>query len=599
MSENLKDLLGEDVSSYFQYRKKDKCCKRNKCHKWDGKTLISDYLIIGGGTAGNVVARRLTDDLKSSAIVFEDGENNDKDFAICCAPGGAEPPSFEGLQTQGVSYNKYMYPNQTDWDQTAPPPEGRRLMFTTGRTWGGGSSVNSSVWVHPSAGMISEWQNDFLGGDPSWSPEAVGGYIKAIETYLGQSQDQSARGHHGPSNVRQLTVGSTEQLIQNAVLASTPGTGVEPILDYNTQPLSGPPLCSCQAMQLSQYANKTRSSSSISWLPEGTVVRSVGESADSKYAIGINGRRLLVLFKSMVMRILFDKKNSTPRAIGVEWLHNGYAVYRAYARRSVIVSAGLLTAQTLQRSGVGPRDVLECAKVKVIAENPNIGARLKDHPLLLPTFLAPELLTPGDPDTNWATINFLPDARGIDPTRRAVEFYPILTPIDLGGGVFYTAITFVMEYLRPTSSGYIKILSGDPLKSASVSYGWLNQFDIDGIVAFFQLYLQNFQNVTGWPMISPTAFDTATLTSWINSTVDTSFHYGCAVTMGLPENGGGVDGSGRVYGTDRLYVIDNSNQPAPNDGNTQMAAFIIGYKMSGDIIVADADAKVCRRKYKF
>lgn len=58
MSSSLKKLLGEELASYFQYRDKKKCCE------WDGETLIADYLVLGGGTSGNVVARRLTDDLK-------------------------------------------------------------------------------------------------------------------------------------------------------------------------------------------------------------------------------------------------------------------------------------------------------------------------------------------------------------------------------------------------------------------------------------------------------------------------------------------------------------------------------------------------------
>lgn len=495
-----------------------------------------------------------------------------------------------------------MYSNQTNWDQLAPPLAGRKLMFTTGDTWGGGSSVNSCVWVHPSAGMIREWQT-YLGDDPSWSPEAVGGYIKHIEKYLGHSQDQETRGHHGPINVRQSPVNSVNAAIQAAVVAASGGT-VVPVDDYNVEPLSGPALSSAQGMQLSQYANGHRSSSSISNLPEDVLVKTVGRDAASKYAYGIKGRRLLILFKSTVVRILFDEKSCPPEAIGAEYLVDGRVTRRVFAKRRVIVAAGLFTPQVLQVSGVGPRDVLEKANVKVIVENPNIGARLKDHPLLTPTFIAVTTtgyLTAGDPNTNWAGMNFLPDARGIDPTRRAVEFYPILTPVEVIDGLYITAITPVMEYVRPTSTGFVKILSSDHSKSASVSYGFLSDFDRAGIVAFFQGFFQTLLTNTGWtlsgPPTSPASFSTADINTWITATCDTSFHYGSGVTMGLPEKGGGADGSGRVYGAKKLHVIDNSLQPVPSDGNTQVAAYIIAYKCSNDIIRADKHLKGSDRKY--
>jgi choline dehydrogenase len=106
-----------------------------------------------------------------------------------------------------------------------------------------------------------------------------------------------------------------------------------------------------------------------------------------------------------------------------------------------------------------------------------------------------------------------------------------------------------------------------------------------------------FQNATGWPMVSPAGFDDATLDAYISNVTDTSFHYGSSVTMGLPQNGGGADGSGRVYGTTRLHVADDTLQPVPADGNTEMPAYIIGYKVSSDIIALDANVKHSHRKY--
>lgn len=593
------------IPSYLQYRKrkhdkKNRRSKKERC-EWDGETLISDYVIIGGGCAGCLVARRLTDDLKASAVLFEAGDNNDNDTLICCAGGrDLTQPNYLGIQIE--AWNQLFWPDQTDWNQVLPYPDGRKLVFTTGRTFGGGSSVNGTVYVRPSRGLIEEWQNNYLGGDPSWSPENVGRILKEIETYHGPSQDENARGHHGPVSSRHTEVGAVEQRFVDAFVAAAAGTGAQVVTDYNVVPISGPDLSIQAGFQLAQFPNYRRSSSSVSWLPEG-VVRRVGQDADSRYAIGLNERKLLVLFQSTVLRILFDESENPPRAIGVEWLLNGH-VRRAYARRRVVVTAGIHTAQILQVSGVGPRCVLEKANVKVIAENVNIGKRLKDHPLMTPIMYVPETgLEPTDPAAPFTCIGFLPDARvtlpgplppNVDPTRRAVEIYPGLYTLQSATGPS-TVVILVVEYLRPTSTGYDKIITRDPLHTASISYGFLTDDDLAGMKAAIQVYVAKFAEALGFILLDPPALDDASVTTWIQNTVDTSFHYSASVTMGLPENGGGADGSGRVYGTSGLHVADDSLQPTSNDGNTHVAAYLIGYKVSEDIIKLDAHRK-CKSK---
>lgn len=598
---NLEEALDMSIPSYLQYRKrklskKDRCHKKEKC-EWDGETLISDYVIIGGGTAGCLVARRLTDDKKSSAVLLEAGMNNDEDTLICCAGGrDLTQPNFLGIQIQ--AWNQYFWPDQTDWNQALPYPASRRLMFTTGRTFGGGSSVNGTVYVRPSRGLILEWQNKYLGGDPSWSPENVGRILKEIETYHGPSQDEGARGHQGPVSCRHTEVGAVEQAFVNGFVAAAEGTGAQVVTDFNTQPISGPELSIMAGFEFAQFPNYQRSSSSVSWLPEG-VVRRVGQDADSKYAIGLNERKLLVLFKSTVLRILFDESKRPAKAIGVEWLLNG-RVRRVYARRGVVVTAGIHTAQLLQVSGVGPRCVLEKANVKVIADNPNIGKRLIDHPLMTPYMYVPQAgLEPTDPASPFPAIAFLPDARvtlpgplppNVDPTRRAVEIYVGIDTAQTADGP-ETVATAIIEYVRPTSVGYDNIITGDPLHTSSTSYGFVSDDDLAGMTAVIQVYIAKFSAAMGYPLLEPTALDTATVQAWILSTVDTSFHYAASVTMGLPENGGGADGSGKVYGVDHLYVADDTLQPTPNDGNTHVNAYLIGYKVSEDLIKADAHRK--------
>jgi choline dehydrogenase len=595
-------MLGEEISQHFKQRKPNcRCHKDQSEDEWDGSTLFADYIILGGGTAGCVVARRLTDDMRASAIVLEAGDNNNDDPLICCTKGNPLPYN-QALQLQG--WNEYFWPDQTDNNQLGPlgssnPFLERKLAYTGGRLYGGGSSINGMICIHPSKGMIKEWQ-EYLGGDESWSPENVGRILKKIETYNGTSQNPQVRGHHGPLQVRQCQTGATEQFIQTGLVAAAEGTNAEVVIDYNVTPLVGPDLSVCQAVQFSQFPNFKRCSSSVAWLPK-TIMRNFGKSAKSIASVGLDGRRLLVLFKSTVMRILFDEYG-TPhnhnRAIGVEWLHNGRVVRRVYCRRRVIVCLGIHSAQILQVSGIGPKNVLEKANVKIIAENPNIGARLIDQPLLTPTAIFPPgvVYKPTDPDALNVGIALLPDARvtlpnpppNIDPSRRCVQMYPSILNSDTPAGI-QSVVLFVFAYIKPTSTGYVRILNSDPLHMASTSYGFLSEDDRIGMRVALQVYIGKFVAQTGCILISPPALDDATVDAFILSTTTTSYHYGSSVSMGLPEKGGCTDGSGRVYGTRRLHVADNSLMPVPSDGNTQIPAYIMGYKISEDIIELDSD----------
>jgi choline dehydrogenase len=584
--------------------------------------LEVDYIIIGSGPAGCVLGRRLSDDCKNSVLMFEAGENFDDDHRICCESGQVEP-AF--ASTIANFFNQFFYPGTTiiqtvggNNGNPGPPTAGGNngmLQYTGGRIFGGGSSVNGQIWYRGSAANYDEWVAG-LDGDKSWSPKNVGKIFKHLEKYNGTSQNPETRGKHGHVDVRQTLVGTTENNMVKAFQAMAAGTPAVVVDDYNTEPLVGPAVDIHAAWQVTEEPLKTdpktgkivgkRESASKAFLSKDVVER-IGEGPKSKVAIGKDGRNLLVIFKATVVRIIFDESKDKPRAIGVEWIRDGIAVKRAFARRRVISCAGINDAKILQLSGVGPSKVLKDANVRQVVKNEAIGVGLQDQQLIFPLFLSEfgTPSTPTDPVVGYIGGAALPDPRSIvspnlfDPNRRATEFYAQVLPSVTGPQPIVILIT---ENLRPTSKGSIVIQNGDPFKPTLVDYGWLSDADSATLVAILQTYVAAFSKYVttnfGWIDINGIDYtNVASCQAYINKNVSTSFHYAGSVKMASKANGGAVDGMGQVYGATHLHVASNSIQPITNDGNPQANSYMIGWKISEDIMDLDKCEKPAKFKF--
>ena len=244
------------------------------------------------------------------------------------------------------------------------------------------------------------------------------------------------------------------------------------IPDYNDP---NTPLGPFTRWQLYQDPDGQRESSSTAFL-SSDIVTSDGQ--------GRKGRKLRVFSKSTALRVLFKKK----RAIGVEFIKEGETV-RAYARKKVIISAGINSAQLLMLSGIGPADLLNNADIPVIFDNPNVGQNLKNHTLNFAVFTTnpnpqnnPEPLD--DPNALFTGGAFLPDpTSGSDQNRRGVQL------IGIGSE---DSLTIAIIFLQPKSSGSIKIQSNDPLQIVLADEGFLeNTADLEAIKNIYKVYIQN------------------------------------------------------------------------------------------------------------
>ncbi|MET3545538.1 choline dehydrogenase [Paenibacillus favisporus] len=522
------------------------------------RKLTFDYIIVGTGPAGAVIAKTLSDHKEVSVLVLEAGGNNDKDTPI--------RDSTFALELEEQFFPQYF------WQGEGVPQEEldeRAFEWTTGRLLGGGSSINGEQYVRPTSAVFREWEK-LLG--PLWSPRRAIRRFKKLEKYNGETDNLNARGFNGRIDIRQAPVNPTS-MAEKLTTAIERATGYPEILDYNDPKT---PLGPFTRWQLYQNPKGRRESSSRAFLSPDIMTPS---------GRGVDGRKLKVFFNSTALRVLFDKK----RATGVEFLKEGRRL-RAYAQKKVIISAGINSAQLLMLSGIGPAALLKEAGIPVVFNNPNVGKRLRNHTLNTVVFTTnpnDSALPANDPDALYTGGAFLPDPTGVNSHRRAVQL------IGIGSD---STLTLAVLYLRPKSRGSIKIQNKDPLKIVLADEGFLaNPDDMEAVKNIFRTYVKNIAAELAsidpsYQLVSPTLDmieDDAQLEEYIKQNFDHNHHQQSSLRMAPLKKGGVVDRTGHVHGVEDLIVADASIIPFTVDGNTSAATFLIGYTIAKQLISPD------------
>ncbi|MBB6634232.1 GMC family oxidoreductase N-terminal domain-containing protein [Cohnella thailandensis] len=516
-----------------------------------GNKILFDYIVIGTGPAGAVIAKTLSDDRKTSVLLVEAGENNDKDKPI---RDSAFAPELE------ESY----FP-QYFWQGEGVPQEGvddRSFEWTTGRLLGGGSSINGEQYVRPTSAVFREWEK-LLG--PLWSPKRAILRFKKLEKYNGQTDDPQFRGYRGRIDIRQAPRTPTT-MADKLTEAIERAAGYPEIVDYN-DPRT--PLGPFTRWQLYQNPDGTRESSSRAFLSPDIMLPT---------GRGVKGRKLRVFVKTTALRVLFSNR----RASGVELLKAGKRL-KVYARKKVIISAGINSAQLLMLSGIGPARLLQDKGIPVVFDNPNVGKKLRNHTLNFAAFTtnpADRALPPSDPDALYTGGAFLPDPSGRNPHRRAVQLVGIAAD---------EMLNIAILWLRPRSRGSIKIQNNDPLKIPLADEGFLvNSDDLESIKNVYRIYIKDIAAKLeaidpSYRLVEPTLDvidDDSRLEEFIKQNFEHNHHQQGSLRMAPLTKGGVVDRRGRVHGVKDLIVADASIIPFTVDGNTSAAAFLIGYTIA-------------------
>ncbi|KAL2194109.1 hypothetical protein P885DRAFT_43842 [Corynascus similis CBS 632.67] len=329
-----------------------------------------DYIVVGGGTAGLVIANRLSEDSNVRVLVIEAGADRTAD-PLVLTPG-----------LVAALYGKDEY----DWNFISPPQptlNNRCINQARGKMLGGSSGLNFMMLLYPSKGNIDAWA---ALGNPSWNYDTLAPYLRKFATV--HAPPQSARDLLGLTYLNkdlatgdgpiQVSYSEGYGVTNKAWLETFASLGLE----ISTDPRDGNALGAFQNHASIDPATHTRSYATTGYYSPEVAKRP----------------NLVVLTETLVSRILFDTASGGDAvATGVEIITKNGEKKQVSTSSEVILAAGALQSpQILELSGVGGRELLEKHNIPVVVENPNVGEHVQDHPIVCQSFEVADGVPSGD-----------------------------------------------------------------------------------------------------------------------------------------------------------------------------------------------------------
>jgi choline dehydrogenase len=525
-----------------------------------------DFIIVGAGSAGCVLANRLTASGQHRVLLLEAGPRNNHPWLHI-------PLGYGRLFTD-TRYN-WCY-------QTEPQPEchGRNVIAPRGKTLGGSSSINGLIYIRGQAEDFDHWRQL---GNAGWSHDDVLPYFrKAEDNERGADEHHGAGGPLGVSDVRD------RHPLAQAFIEAAQQCGYPRNDDFNGAVQEG------AGFYQTTMRNGVRSSTAAAYLKPA---RRRGN--------------LHVVSDALATRILFEGR----RATGVEYLA-GNETRSARANVEVLVASGAFNSpQLLQLSGLGPADLLRAFGIPVIADLPGVGNDLNDHYFARIIQRCRDPITLNDAARNWLLgakavadyalfrrgyfaipaisagcfIKALPSSATPD-IQCSIALYSIH---NLGDWVdAFSGFTITATLLRPESRGHVRIKSADPRQAPAIHPNYLaTPKDRDTLLAG----VKALRRIAKAPALARHIVEEIdpgkdcdgddALLDFIRRRGSTVYHPVSTCRMG-PDPKAVVDERLRVRGFDRLRVIDASIMPAVVSGNTNAATIMIAEK-GADMVLAD------------
>jgi choline dehydrogenase len=507
----------------------------------------ADYIVIGAGSAGCVVASRLSEDPGARVLLLEGGGWDDR------------PEIHQVTMSSLLALLTAEWSSRIDWGYATEPQEqsgNRRIPIARGKVVGGCSSVNALMWVRGSRFDYDHWS--FL-GHPAWAFDEVLPYFKRAEDYRGAPSE--LRGTGGPVGV---TEHQNPTPIARAFVAAAGELGFDaPATDYNGAEQEGFGFL----YQTTRTAAGQRCSTATAYL------HPVLSRPNLSVMVGAQATRLLL---------------SGQRVTGVEYVQGG-KVHTASARQEVIACCGAFeTPKLLMLSGIGAAAQLRQHGIDCVQDLPGVGRNLQDH-LFVPVCYESrrehppaELLSEAGLFTRTG-----PVIPGTPPdlqfTFGAAKFLPADAPAGQQAG---PGFTFAPIALRPQSRGEVRLRSADPSAPAMIVANYLTaRNDLNVLVSGISLARQlvrarAFDDFRG-AELAP-GDDAEDLPAYVRANATTLWHPVGTCQMSLGPDGV-VGADLRVHGVDGLRIADASVMPAIVAGNTNAACVMIGEK-AADLI---------------
>ncbi len=529
-----------------------------------------DFIIVGAGSAGSVLANRLSADPATRVLLLEAG-GPDRDFWIHVPAG----------------FFRNIYNPRLNWGfETEPVPgfAGRSIPWPRGRVLGGSSAINGLVYIRGQKEDFDLWRQM---GNPGWSYEDVLPYFRKAE-----NQERGADAYHGAGGPLDIADLRMDHPLHAAFIAAAQEAGYPFNPDFNGAAQEG------VGVYQMTIRGRRRCSAAVAYLRPAA-----------------RRPNLTVRTRALAERVLIEGG----RAVGVAWREGG-AARRALARAEVLLAGGAVNSpQLLQLSGIGPATLLAAHGIPISAELPGVGENLQDH--LNARVVGQIVGTPTLNETSkslprqalaglsWILARRGPLMMGAGPlglfvrTREGpatpdVQYHFMAGSLDRPGAPMhdFPGASIACVPCRPESRGWIRIRSADPADPPRIQPNYLaTENDRTTLIEGLRIARRLFQTAAMRPFFAREAMPGPAIQTdeqwlaYIREKAGTGFHASGTCRMGSDPMAV-VDPELRVRGVGALRVVDASVMPTVVSGNTNAATIMIAEKAADMILRTDAAA---------